>query len=67
MIAGHTALFEISLNTKHSSKPLTTSVAHYTETSQLICRANQLTGFYLRETLVIRGLMAAVRRWKILN
>ena len=27
--------------------PLTTSVPHHIETSQLICRANQLTGFYM--------------------
>ena len=26
------------------------------ETSQLICKANQLTGFYMRETLAINGL-----------
>ena len=27
------------------------------ETSQLICRANQLTGFYVRGTLTIKGLI----------
>ena len=27
--------------------PLTLSVHHHIETSQLICRANQLTGFYI--------------------
>ena len=27
--------------------PLTTSVFHYVETSQLICSANQLTGFQM--------------------
>ena len=27
--------------------PLTTSVPHYIETSQLICMENQLTGFYM--------------------
>ena len=27
--------------------PLTTSVPHHIETSQLICRANQLTAFYM--------------------
>ena len=26
---------------------LTTNVPHHTETSQLICIANQLTGFYM--------------------
>ena len=28
----------------------------YIETSQLICRANQLTGFYMMGTLVVKGL-----------
>ena len=27
--------------------PLATIVPHYTEASQLICRTNQLTGFYM--------------------
>ena len=27
--------------------PLTTNVPHHIETSQLICNANQLTGFYM--------------------
>ena len=27
--------------------PLTTNVPHHIETSQLICSANQLTGFYM--------------------
>ena len=37
--------------------PLTTNVCHDTETSQqLICIANQLTGFYIWGTLVIDGL-----------
>ena len=30
-----------------SINPLTTNVPHQIETSQLICIANQLTGFYL--------------------
>ena len=30
-----------------SFNPLTTSVPHQIETSQLVCFANQLTGFYL--------------------
>ena len=29
--------------------PLTTNVSHDIETSQLICSANQLTGFYIME------------------
>ena len=28
----------------------------YIETSQLICSANQLTGFYMMGTLVVKGL-----------
>ena len=32
-------------NTAVSINPLTTSVPHHIETSQLICIANQLTGF----------------------
>ena len=31
--------------------------SHHIETSQLICRANQLTGFYMMGTLVVKGLM----------
>ena len=27
------------------------------ETSQLICSANQLTGFYVRGTLIVKGLI----------
>ena len=29
----------------------TTNVSHQTETSQLICHANQLTGFYMVENI----------------
>ena len=28
-------------------KPLTTNIPHHIETSQLICNADQLTGFYM--------------------
>ena len=31
--------------------PLRTNVPHHIETSQLICNANQLTGFYMRENI----------------
>ena len=31
--------------------PLTTNVTHHTETSQIICIANQLTGFYMMENI----------------
>ena len=37
-------------------KPLSASVALIIETSQLICWANQLTGFYMRATLALNGL-----------
>ena len=30
-----------------NANPLTTSVPHHIETSQLTCNANQLTGFYM--------------------
>ena len=30
---------------------LTTNVLHHIETGQLICRANQLTGFYMMENI----------------
>ena len=30
------------------------------ETSQLICRANQLTDFYVRGTLIVKGLKSVV-------
>ena len=36
--------------------PLNANVTHYIETSQLICIANQLIGFYMRATLAFNGL-----------
>ena len=36
------------------------------ETSQLICKANQLTGFYMRVTLALNGLTES-RVWALLN
>ena len=38
--------------------------SHYIETSQLICSADQLTGFYIMETLVVKGLSAFVKNFK---
>ena len=35
---------------------LTASVPYHIETSQLICGANQLTGFYMMRTLAVNGL-----------
>ena len=34
-------------------KSLATTVPHHKETNQLICNANQLTGFYMIGTLVV--------------
>ena len=34
------------------------------ETSQLICTANQLTGFYMRATLAITRLILKALTWK---
>ena len=34
---------------------LTTNVPNRIETSQLMCRANQLTDFYIMGTLVVKG------------
>ena len=36
--------------------PLNDQCSHHIETSQLICRANQLTGFYIMGTLVVKGI-----------
>ena len=33
------------------------------ETSQLICFANQLTGFYMRATLAFNGLNESIEPW----
>ena len=35
------------VNGKKRVNPLTTNVSHHIETGQLICSANQLTGFYM--------------------
>ena len=45
--------FDLVKNNTSIFNPLTYS--HYIETYQLICTVNQLTGFYLMETLVIKG------------
>ena len=36
--------------------PLTTNIPHYIETSQLICKTNQLTGFYMEVARALNGL-----------
>ena len=43
------------LNTTCQINPLNKCCFH-TETSQLICCANQLTGFYMRAILALNGL-----------
>ena len=42
------------LNAQHY--PFSDQCSHHIETSQLICRANQLTGFHMMGTLVAKGL-----------
>ena len=37
--------------------PFNDQCFHHIETNQLICRANQLTGFYMMGTLVVKGLI----------
>ena len=37
------------------AEPFNNQCPHHIETSQLICRANQLTGFYMMGTLVVKG------------
>ena len=36
---------------------------NFTETSQLICSANQWTGFYMTGTCVMKELMTATNGW----
>ena len=40
--------------------PLSASVFHHIETSQLICCANQLSGFYLGKTLALNVLKTII-------
>ena len=42
--------------TKSSAYPIKGQCCPHIETSQLICDANQLTGFYMRATLALNGL-----------
>ena len=46
--------------------PLTTNVPCHIETNQLICRTNQLTGFYRMGTLDVNGLTSVLifKIWK---
>ena len=45
----------VASQTRMRNNPLSASVA-LKETSQLICAANQLIGFYMRATLALNGL-----------
>ena len=54
------------LNTKSKTDALTIfselikcQSCHHIETNQLICSANQLTGFYMMETLAFNGLICS--------
>ena len=40
---------------------LTEQCSHHTETSQLICRANQLTGFCMMGPVVVKGIRSMVK------
>ena len=45
----------VILRLRMSWKLIFVTCLHYIETSQLICTANQLTGFYMMRTLVLNG------------
>ena len=45
-----------SYNLNFDRQPLNNQCPSNIETSQLICRENQLAGFYMRGTLVVKGL-----------
>ena len=39
-----------------TAQPSNNQCFHHIETSQLICRANQLTGFYIMGAMIVKGL-----------
>ena len=49
--------FQFSEKGRETSPPPPSSYGPDIETSQLICRANQLTGLYMMTTLVFKELM----------
>ena len=51
-----------SLFDMHACLPFNDQCSHHIETSQLICRTNQLAGFYMIGTLVIKGLSLLIQR-----
>ena len=57
----------LKLCRENQIKQLTTNVPHHIETGQLICRANQLTGFYMVATLASNELILFPKDRKIKN
>ena len=53
---------EVAINIKFNTLPSKCQCYPHVETSQLICTANQLTGFYMRATLTLNGLMSRVNQ-----
>ena len=53
---------EVAINIKFNTLPSKCQCYPHVETSQLICCANQLTGFYMRATLTLNGLMSRVNQ-----
>ena len=47
-----------SSNYEEITQPFNEQCCHHTETNQLICSANQLTGSYMMRTLVVNGLIS---------
>ena len=47
--------------THHASNSFKRQSCHYIETSQLICRANQLAGFYVLATLAFNELITTIQ------
>ena len=50
----------MGIERKNWSQPIKCQCCPHIETSQLICTANQLTGFYMRATLAFNGLISSV-------
>ena len=46
--------------TQKKYQPFNDQCSHRIETSQLICTASQLTGFYMMRTLIVKGLIKNV-------
>ena len=58
-------LFNLSLDLKITTclKLFNDQRSHHIEASQLICSANQLTGFYMMGTLVVKKINGHVTLW----